>query len=146
MSRTSSSKRLLRRRFGPGAGLLAMSIYTAKNRDFDGVVVLWPYQAAGSTDRKRHLLYNAITRARRWCLALVQSDALRGVRLSHKRLATRRRPGVAGFNLFHDGVARRPRVAHALAAVAGYDGGMAGRTISRPEPDETLQPGTTLDL
>lgn len=63
---------------GPGSRLTAMSIHTAKNREFDGVVVLWPYQVAGSDDQKRRLLYNAITRAKRWCVILVQSESLRG--------------------------------------------------------------------
>jgi superfamily I DNA/RNA helicase len=68
-----------RRRFGRAMGsrLSAMTIHAAKNREFDGIVVVWPYQVAGDDEQKRRLLYNAITRARRWCLILVQSAAIR---------------------------------------------------------------------
>jgi UvrD-like helicase C-terminal domain len=48
----------------------------AKNREFDGVVVLWPYTVAGSAEQKRRLLYNAITRAKRSCTVLVQNENL----------------------------------------------------------------------
>lgn len=69
---------LNRRRFGKrlSSRLAAMSIHAAKNREFDGVVVLWPYQVAGNDEQKRRLLYNAITRARRWCMILVQGKAI----------------------------------------------------------------------
>jgi superfamily I DNA/RNA helicase len=46
--------------------LRAMTVHQAKNREFDGVVVLWPYTVAGTAEQKRRLLYNAITRAKRW--------------------------------------------------------------------------------
>ena len=67
-----------RRRFGRelGGRLLAMTIHGGKNREFDGVIVLWPYQVAGNNEQKRRLLYNAITRAWRWCMILVQADAI----------------------------------------------------------------------
>ena len=51
----------------------AMTVQQAKNREFAGVVVLWPYQVAGDAEHKRRLLYNAVTRARRWCTVIVQS-------------------------------------------------------------------------
>ncbi|WP_296599787.1 ATP-dependent helicase [Phenylobacterium sp.] len=54
----------------------AMTVQQAKNREFDGVVVLWPFQVGGDAEHKRRLLYNAITRARRWCTVIVQSDNL----------------------------------------------------------------------
>ena len=54
-------------------GIRAMTIHQAKNREFDSVVVLWPYKVAGSTDRKRRLLYNAITRAKRQAVVIVQN-------------------------------------------------------------------------
>jgi superfamily I DNA/RNA helicase len=57
--------------------LIAMTVYAAKNREFDGVIVLWPGRVGGSADQKRRLLYNAITRARRWAIVLVQSKKLR---------------------------------------------------------------------
>lgn len=50
----------------------AMTVHQAKNREFDGVVVLWPYAVAGNADQKRRLLYNAVTRAKRWCTVVVQ--------------------------------------------------------------------------
>ena len=55
----------------------AMTIQQAKNREFDHVVVIWPHTVWGDTEHKRRLLYNAITRAIRSCLVLVQSDKLR---------------------------------------------------------------------
>lgn len=59
-----------------GHGLPAMTVQQAKNREFDGVVVIWPYQVGGDGEHKRRLLYNAVTRARRWCTVLVQGAAL----------------------------------------------------------------------
>jgi DNA helicase IV len=51
-----------------------MTVQQAKNREFDGVVVLWPYQVGGDAEHRRRLLYNAVTRARRWCTVIVQSQ------------------------------------------------------------------------
>ena len=67
-----------RRRFGatPTSRTSAMTVHTAKNREFDGVVVLWPYQVGGSEEQKRRLLYNAITRARNWACILVQGERI----------------------------------------------------------------------
>lgn len=53
-------------------GNRAMTIHQAKNRQFECVVVLWPYQVAGDESRLRRLLYNAITRAKRAALVVVQ--------------------------------------------------------------------------
>ena len=53
---------------------IALTVQQAKNREFDGVVVLWPYHVGGDTEHKRRLLYNAVTRARRWCSTIVQSQ------------------------------------------------------------------------
>jgi superfamily I DNA/RNA helicase len=50
-----------------------MTIHQAKNREFDSVVVLWPYQASGSDERLRRLLYNAVTRAKKRVLVVVQN-------------------------------------------------------------------------
>jgi len=50
----------------------AMTVHQAKNREFDGVIVIWPYTVGGDPQHKRRLLYNAITRAKKWCLVLVQ--------------------------------------------------------------------------
>lgn len=53
----------------------AMTVYGAKNREFDLAIVLWPGNVAGTDDQKRRLLYNAVTRAKRRCLVLVQVAA-----------------------------------------------------------------------
>lgn len=50
----------------------AMTVHQAKNREFDGVIVIWPYTVGGDAQHKRRLLYNAVTRAKKWCLVLVQ--------------------------------------------------------------------------
>ncbi|MCU7843328.1 MAG: ATP-binding domain-containing protein [Candidatus Thiodiazotropha sp. (ex Monitilora ramsayi)] len=50
----------------------ALTVQQAKNREFEGVVILWPYQVGGDAEHKRRLLYNAVTRARRWCHVIVQ--------------------------------------------------------------------------
>jgi hypothetical protein len=64
----------LRRQHGGGPSHLftAMTVQQAKNREFEGVVVLWPYQVGGNVEHKRRLLYNAVTRAKRWCNIIVQ--------------------------------------------------------------------------
>ncbi len=54
----------------------AMTIQQAKNREFDHVAVVWPYTVPKNDDQRRRLLYNAITRARRSCLVMVQSTRL----------------------------------------------------------------------
>ena len=56
--------------------MLAMTIHQAKNREFDHVIVIWPYNVPDDNEQKRRLLYNAVTRAKRSCLILVQGDAL----------------------------------------------------------------------
>jgi UvrD-like helicase C-terminal domain/AAA domain len=58
------------------AEFLAMTIQQAKNREFDHVVVIWPYTIPNDNEQKRRLLYNAITRAQRSCLVLVQAREL----------------------------------------------------------------------
>ena len=66
----------LRRHHGGGAShlLTAMTVQQAKNREFEGVVVIWPYQVGGDAEHKRRLLYNAATRAKRWCNVIVQGQ------------------------------------------------------------------------
>ena len=56
-----------------GGGVRAMTIHQAKNREFHSVIVLWPYEVAGSVERQRRLLYNAVTRARFRVLVVVQN-------------------------------------------------------------------------
>ena len=55
------------------SGVRAMTIHQAKNREFHSVIVLWPYQVVGNTERQRRLLYNAITRAKEQVLVVVQN-------------------------------------------------------------------------
>lgn len=69
----------LRRQYGGEGGhrYKAMTVHQAKNREFDGVVVLWPFQVPKDTEQRRRLLYNAVTRARRWCTLILQAQAIR---------------------------------------------------------------------
>lgn len=55
---------------------VAMTIQQAKNREFQHVVVIWPSTIPNDNEQKRRLLYNAITRAERSCLVLVQGQEL----------------------------------------------------------------------
>lgn len=55
--------------------LVALTIHQAKNREFDRVIVLWPYEVSGDDERKRRLAYNAITRARQEAFVVVQGEA-----------------------------------------------------------------------
>ena len=68
----------LRRQYATGAEqrLAAMTVQQAKNREFDGVVVLWPYTVGGDDEHKRRLLYNAVTRAKSWCKVIAQSPRI----------------------------------------------------------------------
>jgi superfamily I DNA/RNA helicase len=68
----------MRRRYGTSTRpqFVAMTVQQAKNREFEHVVVIWPYTIPNDDDQKRRLLYNAITRARRSCLVLVQAQEL----------------------------------------------------------------------
>ena len=58
-----------------GRGVRAMTIHQAKNREFHSVIVLWPYQVAGTIERKRRLLYNAVTRAKHRVVVVVQDPS-----------------------------------------------------------------------
>lgn len=53
-------------------GRVATTIHGAKNREFDYVAVLWPYEVSGDNEYQRRLLYNGITRAKRDAIVLVQ--------------------------------------------------------------------------
>ncbi|ASK21210.1 ATP-binding domain-containing protein [Vreelandella venusta] len=57
------------------SGWRGMTVHGAKNREFDNVIVLWPAAVGGSDDQKRRLLYNAVTRAKKRCLVLVQAKS-----------------------------------------------------------------------
>ncbi len=53
-------------------GRIALTIYQAKNREFESVIVLWPLRLQPGTDKQRRLLYNAVTRARRQVVVIVE--------------------------------------------------------------------------
>lgn len=53
-------------------GRIATTIHGAKNREFDYVAVLWPYETPSNGEYQRRLLYNALTRARKDAVILVQ--------------------------------------------------------------------------
>lgn len=64
-----------RRAFLPSAYpgcLRAMTINQAKNREFEGVIILWPFAVGGNLESRRRRLYNALTRAQRWAIVIVQ--------------------------------------------------------------------------
>ncbi|GAB1488484.1 hypothetical protein MASR2M8_09290 [Opitutaceae bacterium] len=62
------------RSFGsmPHSGRRAMTIHQAKNREFPVVIVLWPFQVVGEPMLARRWLYNAITRAKRRAIVIVE--------------------------------------------------------------------------
>lgn len=62
-------------RFTRNCGVRAMTIHQAKNREFDSVIVLWPYEIRGDVNRQRRLLYNAVTRAKRQAIVIVQNPS-----------------------------------------------------------------------
>lgn len=71
----------LRAQYGGNDGpqLRALTIQQAKNREFDSVIVIWPYDVPTDPEHRRRLLYNAITRAKKKCLIIVQGpDLLKG--------------------------------------------------------------------
>jgi UvrD-like helicase C-terminal domain/AAA domain len=70
-----AAKQFTRQR--PG-GRRAMTIHQAKNREFDRVAVVWPFKIPPSADDRRRLLYNAVTRARKSCVVVVQNASLKG--------------------------------------------------------------------
>jgi superfamily I DNA/RNA helicase len=62
------------RSFGsmPQTGRRAMTIHQAKNREFPVVIVLWPLRVVGDAVLARRWLYNAITRAKRRAIVIVE--------------------------------------------------------------------------
>jgi hypothetical protein len=56
----------------PSRRIRAMTIWQAKNQEFDQVVVLWPFEVQGDGERLRRLLYNAVTRAKKKAVVVVQ--------------------------------------------------------------------------
>src|SRR2546422_5027789 len=64
-----------RRAFLPDAhpgSIRAMTINQAKNREFEGVMILWPFAVGGDLESQRRRLYNALTRAKKWAIVIVQ--------------------------------------------------------------------------
>lgn len=60
----------------------AMTINQAKNREFEGVIILWPFAVGGSLESQRRRLYNALTRAQKWAIVIVQDNPKKESRLS----------------------------------------------------------------
>ena len=70
---------LCRQHGGGGSYLFnAMTVQQAKNREFEGVIVIWPYQVWGDVEHRRRLLYNAVTRTKLWYNIIVQSQNILG--------------------------------------------------------------------
>ncbi len=53
-------------------GRLGMTIHQAKNREFPIVIVLWPFATPTDPEQARRWLYNAVTRAKKRAIILVQ--------------------------------------------------------------------------
>jgi len=53
-------------------GRRVMTIHQAKNREFPIAIVLWPFQVVGDAMLARRWLYNAITRAKRRAIVIVE--------------------------------------------------------------------------
>lgn len=60
----------------------AMTINQAKNREFEGVIILWPFAVGGDLESQRRRLYNALTRAQKWAIVIVQDYPKKKSRLS----------------------------------------------------------------
>jgi len=66
-----------RRAYSPSTSfgrIRAMTINQAKNREFEGVIVLWPFAIGGDPASQRRRLYNALTRAQKWAVVIVQDS------------------------------------------------------------------------
>ena len=59
----------------------AMTISQAKNQEFEGVILLWPFAVGGDLDSQRRRLYDALTRAHNWAFVIVQDNAKKVSRL-----------------------------------------------------------------
>jgi len=56
---------------------IVTTVHGAKNREFDNVIIVWPYTVPSDAEQKRRLLYNAITRSKKHCMLLVRGDLQR---------------------------------------------------------------------
>lgn len=84
---TTTVERVLqsRRAFLPTAhpgSIRAMTINQAKNREFEGVIILWPFAVGGDLESQRRRLYNALTRAKKWAIVIVQDAPKKASRLA----------------------------------------------------------------
>ena len=59
-----------------------MTINQAKNREFEGVIILWPFAVGGDLESQRRRLYNALTRAQKWAIVIVQDAPKKSSRLA----------------------------------------------------------------
>jgi UvrD-like helicase C-terminal domain/AAA domain len=74
----------------------AMTISQAKNREFDGVVILWPFAVGGDLESQRRRLYNALARAHSWAVVIVQENVKDPSRLCGPPFSRPVKPAVAG--------------------------------------------------
>jgi len=51
---------------------IALTVHQAKNREFESVIILWPLKMQTEPEQQRRLLYNAITRAKRQAIIIVE--------------------------------------------------------------------------
>ena len=84
---TTTVERVLqsRRAFLPTTclgSIRAMTINQAKNREFEGVIILWPFAVGGDLESQRRRLYNALTRAQKWAIVIVQDAPKKTSRLA----------------------------------------------------------------
>lgn len=56
---------------------IVTTVHGAKNREFDNVIILWPYTVPSDIEQKRRLLYNAVTRSKQNCMLLVRGNLQR---------------------------------------------------------------------
>jgi hypothetical protein len=68
--------------FSFGLRLRAMTINQAKNHEFEGVIVLWPFAVGGGLESQRRRLDNALTRAQKWAIVIMQDNPKKSSRLS----------------------------------------------------------------
>jgi hypothetical protein len=119
-----------------------MTINQAKNREFDGVIILWPFEVWGDLDSQRRRLYNALTRAQKWAVVIVQDDPKKSSRLSvapfskPTKLEPKARNGVSAraIKLFKEVGTRVNRLALRLVQVDHAGAGlrrMAGKRAFR---------------
>jgi superfamily I DNA/RNA helicase len=66
--------------------IISTTVHGAKNREFDNVIILWPYQVSGNNIYKRKLLYNAITRAKSSAIIIVQHNNIKIEELKNDNL------------------------------------------------------------